>query len=568
MLAVVPRFAREALPRIPTHKHSNKISMSTDVQFGEDAHKLLMNGISAVTNAVKLTLGPKGRNVVLERSYGVPEIVNDGVTIARDVELEDYRENVGARLVIEVASKTDKRAGDGTTTSAILTEALTREGLRLVSYNADPMAMQQGLRKAGNLLVEKIKELARPIEGFEDIRSVATISSGSDKMGRIIATCFERVGKNGAVTTQDGETLNDEVDFTEGMELDRGFTSPFFISNQEMASCEMEKPRVLIYDGKITRLNDLVPLLEQVIEAQVPLLIIAEDVEGEALSSLVLNKNRGVMDVCAIKSPGFGNRRLPYLEDLAILTGATLITSQLGLTLDSANIDMLGKAERVMVTKERTTLLATGDHKEEVEKRIEFIRSDLEGSAKESEYDKEKCEERIAKLSGSIARIRIGAATETELKDKKLRYEDALNSCKKSFEVGILPGGGSTFTYLLRFKDEIKAQIKNENEKVAVDVLFEAIKAPIKQLAHNCGYDGDIILDGVLGKEFGFGWNAATSTYEDLFEGCVIDPASVTIQSVLNAVSIASSVITAGAMITETPPDEEEDPEEYLMRTR
>jgi chaperonin GroEL len=530
--------------------------MSTDVQFGDKSRNSLLDGINAVANAVKVTLGPKGRNVVLERSYGVPEVVNDGVTIARDIELEDTGANVGARLLIEVASKTDQRAGDGTTTSTVLTQALVSEGLRVVASGANPMGLQRGLQKASKLLAEEIKRLAKPVTEDADIQNVATIATGSEAMGRTIASCYKRVGKNGATTVEDGQTLVDEIEFTEGMELDRGYLSPYFVTSQETQSCEMASPRVLVTDRKISNMNELVPLLEGLVESKEPLLIIADDVTGEALSSLVLNKMRGVLEVCAIKTPGFGNRRQGYLEDIAVLTGGTFVTEQLGLSLESMTPEMLGRAERIAVSKERTTMISTGQHAEEVAERIKVIKAEMENT--DLEFDKEKCQERIAKLGGAIGRIKVGAATETELKDKKLRYEDALNSVKAAMEEGIVPGGGACLVYLQRTKDEVLSQMVDEDERLAVELLYRAIDAPIMQIADNAGIEGAVVLERVRGEEFGFGYNAATDTYENLLETGVIDPATVTQQAVLNSASIAASVITTSALITEIP--EKEDP--------
>jgi chaperonin GroEL len=389
------------------------------------------------------------------------------------------------------------------------------------------------------------------VEGEEDIRNVATIATGSEAMGRTISNCFKRVGPNGATTVEDGQTLVDEIDFTEGMELDRGFLSPYFVTNQESQSCELENPRILVTDRKIANMNELVPVLEGLIKTNEPLLIVADDVTGEALSSLVLNHMRGVLQVCAIKSPGFGNRRIPYLEDLATLTGATFVSEQLGLSLETVTMDMLGKAERVAITKDRTTMIATGDNGDAVQERIKVIRAEMENT--DLEFDIEKCQERIAKLGGAIGRIKVGAATETELKDKKLRYEDALNSVKAATEEGILPGGGATLVYCLRFQDEIVAQLNDGDEQLAGDVLFRAIQAPIMQIADNAGQEGAVVLERVKNQEFGFGWNAATDSYENLLDTGVIDPATVTMQAVLNSCSIASSVITTSALITEVP---------------
>jgi len=378
---------------------------------------------------------------------------------------------------------------------------------------------------------------------------VATIATGSEIMGRTIANCFKRVGANGATMVEDGQTLVDEIDFTEGMEIDRGYVSPYFVKNQELQSCEMENPKVLITDRKISNMQDLVPLLEGLVSSKEPLLIIADDVTGEALSSLVLNKMRGVLDVCAIKSPGFGDRRRGYLEDIAVLTGGTFITEQLGLSLEEVTPEMLGTAARVAVTKERTTMIATGNHADEVAERIKVIK--LEKEATDSEFDIEKCEERIAKLGGAIGRIKVGAATETELKDKKLRYEDALNSVKAAMTEGVVPGGGATLVYMLRFKEKILESVEDEDEALAVDILFRAITAPIMQIAENAGSEGAIVLERVMDKEFGYGWNAATDSYENLLETGVLDPATVTQQAVLNSCSIAASVLTTSALITE-----------------
>lgn len=531
------------------------VHMSTDVTFGDASRQSLLKGINSVADAVKVTLGPKGRNVVLQREYGVPEVVNDGVTIARDIVLADRKANVGAKLLIEVASKTDQKAGDGTTTSTILTQALVTEGLKLVASGANPIALQRGLQKASNFLADEVKQVAKPVTSDDEVRNVAIIATGSEQMGRTIANCFKRTGANGATMVEDGQTLTDEIEFTEGMEIERGYISPYFVKNQETQTCELESPRVLVTDRKIGNMNDLVPLLEGLVQSKEPLLIIADDVTGEALSSLVLNKMRGVLDVCAIKSPGFGDRRRGYLEDIAVLTGATFITEQLGLSLDQATMEMLGKAERVAVSKERTTMISTGKHEAEVAERITAIKAEKETT--DSEFDREKCEERIAKLGGAIGRIKVGAATETELKDKKLRYEDALNSVKSAMNDGIVPGGGSTLVYLLRTKDKLTNLIEDEDEKLAVDILYRAMTYPIIQIAENAGTEGALVLEKVKDQEFGFGWNAATDCYGDLLELGVIDPSTVTMQAILNSCSIAASVLTTSALITEVPEEDD-----------
>jgi len=404
------------------------------------------------------------------------------------------------------------------------------------------------------LLAAEVKAMAKPVESDDDIMNIATIATGSEGMGRTIANTFKRVGANGATMVEDGQTLTDEIDFTEGMEIERGFISPYFVKNQEAQTCEMESPKILVTDKKIGNMNELVPVLEDLVQSKEPLLIIADDVTGEALSSIVLNKMRGVLDICAIKSPGFGDRRRGYLEDIAILTGATFITEQLGLSLETMTKEMLGTAARVSVAKERTTMIATGQHSDEVAERIKVIKAEAEQS--DSEFDKEKCQERVAKLGGAIGRIKVGAATETELKDKKLRYEDALNSVKAAMDEGIVPGGGATLVYLLRTKDKVMATIEDEDERLAVDLLYRAITAPMIQIAENAGTEGAVVLERCKDTDFGYGWNAATGVYENLLESGVIDPATVTQQAVLNSCSIAASVITTSALITEVPEKE------------
>jgi len=433
----------------------------------------------------------------------------------------------------------------------VLTQALVTEGLRLVASGANPMALQRGLQKASKLLAEEVKAVAKPVDSDDDVLNIATIATGSDSMGRTIANCFKRVGSNGATMVEDGQTLMDEIDFTEGMEIERGFVSPYFVKNQESQTCDMENPKILVTDRKIGNMNELVPILEGLVQSKEPLLIIADDVTGEALSSLVLNKMRGVLDICAIKSPGFGDRRRGYLEDIAVLTGATFVTEQLGLSLESMTDNMLGKAARVSISKERTTMISTGEHTEAVAERIKVIKAEAETS--DSEFDKEKAQERVAKLGGAIGRIKVGAATETELKDKKLRYEDALNSVKAAMEEGIVPGGGSTLVYLLRTKEKVLATFGDdeEDEKMAVELLYRAIQAPVMQIAENAGMEGAVVLEAIKEKDFGYGWNAATGVYENLLETGVIDPATVTQQAVLNSASIAASVITTSALITE-----------------
>merc|ERR1712127_423216 len=531
---------------------TNVNMMAKKVVFGEESRQALVRGINAVADAVKITLGPKGRNVVLERSFGSPQVINDGVTIARDIELKDPLENTGARLLQEVASKTDLKAGDGTTTSTVLTQSIVNQGIKAVASGINPLALKRGIEKTCRLLIQEVKKNARPCNGIEDIRNIATIAAGgNEEIGRIISTAFEKVGKNGSTTVEESQSLQDEVDFTEGMELDRGYISPYFVKDMERQIVEQINCRILVTDKKITTVQELVPLLEMVVKSKEPLLIIAEDVTGEALSTLVVNKMRGVLDVCAIRAPGFGERRKAYLEDIAILTGATYMAEEVGLTLENISIDKLGKANRVVVAKEACTIISESANQDAVNKRIETIRKQIENT--DSEFDKEKGEERIARLGGGIARIKVGAATETELKDKKLRYEDAINSTKAAIELGITPGGGATLINLIKLIPSIQESFTDEEEKLGAAIIAKACEAPILQIAKNCGKEGEVVLDKCKNLEFGMGYNAATDSYEDLFENGVVDPVKVTCWALENSCSIASMVLTTEALIVEIP---------------
>jgi len=546
-------------------KKSNLLSltMAKKVTFGEESRKSLVNGINAVADAVKITLGPKGRNVVLERTFGIPQVINDGVTIARDIELEDPMENTGARLLQEVASKTDLKAGDGTTTSTVLTQAIVNRGIKAVTSGVNPLALKRGIEKTCRILVKEIKAMARPCSGIEDIRNIATIAAGgNEEIGRIISMAFEKVGENGSTTVEESQSLQDEVDFTEGMELDRGYISPYFVKDMERQIAELINPRILVTDKKITSVQELVPLLETVVRSKEPLLIIAEDVTGEALSTLVVNKMRGVLDVCAIRSPGFGERRKAYLEDIAILTGATYIAEEVGLTLDKVTIDQLGKANRIIVAKEACTIISDSASQEKITARIEQIKRQIQNT--DSEFDREKGEERIARLGGGIARIKVGAATETELKDKKLRYEDAINSTKAAIEMGITPGGGSTLLYLIKKIPEIQKMLPDEDERLGATIVAKALEAPILQIALNAGQEGEVVLNKCQRMEYGMGYNAATNTYENLFDSGVVDAAKVACWSLENACSIASMVLTTEALVVEIPEKKNQQKEDNM----
>jgi chaperonin GroEL len=526
------------------------------VSFKEESRKKLVQGINTVANAVKVTLGPKGRNVVLERNYGAPEIVNDGVTIAREISLYDPEENVGAKLIQEVASKSDSKAGDGTTTSTIMTQAIVNGGMRAVTAGINPVALNTGIKKAARMIAEEVKEIAKPVTGIDDLKNVATIASGSVEMGRIIAQAFDKVGENGSTVIEESQTLVDEIEFTEGLTIDRGYVSPYMVKDDERQIAELVGPRILVTDAKIDNVNEVVPLLEQLVKTKEPIFIVAEDVSGEALSALVVNKMRGVLDVVAIKAPGFGMRRKEYLQDIAIATGATYVAEEVGITLDSVTMDMLGTAERIVVAKEMTTIVTDGKQEEAIDARIKQIRREAESA--ENEFDKEKGQERIAALGGGIARIKVGAATETELKDKKLRYEDALNSVDSARELGIVPGGGATLAYLQKTMEEkIMNAIEDEDEKQGAGILIKSLSAPLMQVAINAGVEGAVVLSKVqnmaLSEGFGNGWDAGRMEYCNLFERGVIDPAKVTINAVENSASVAGLVLTTECLVTEIP---------------
>mmetsp|Transcript_26886 Transcript_26886/g.84273 ORF Transcript_26886/g.84273 Transcript_26886/m.84273 type:complete len:557 (-) Transcript_26886:1653-3323(-) len=527
--------------------------MAKKVSFRETSRQKLIEGINSVADAVKVTIGPKGRNVVLERNYGAPEIVNDGVTIARDIELSDPEMNVGAKLVQEVASKADNKAGDGTTTSTLMTQAIVNNGVRAVAAGANPVGLRRGIMKAARALANEAARLAKPIASNDDLKNIATVAtSGNSMMGEIIAKSYEKVGETGSTVVEESQTLTDDVEFTEGLTIDRGFVSPYFVKDQERQVSEMQKPRVLITDKKITAVNEFLPLLETMVKAKQPLFIVAEDVTGEALSALVVNKMRGVLDICAIKAPGFGERRKAYLQDIAIATGATYVAEEVGISLESVTLENLGTCERIVSNKEQTTIVVDGTHQEAIDARIAAIRTEAEQT--DSVFDKEKADERIASLGGGIARIKVGAATETELKDKKLRYEDALNSVKSAMEMGVLPGGGSTMLHMQKsMRDSVMEDCTSEDERMGADIMFKSLSEPMKQIALNAGEDGNVVVARVQERDFGFGWNAATGTYEDLFEAGIIDSASVTVSALENSASVASLVLTTEALITEIP---------------
>lgn len=546
-----PRCRRVAY----SHPRPAAITMGAkDIAFGEESRRALVAGVDAVANAVKITLGPRGRNVVLGRSgtYAAPLSVNDGVTVAKEISLEDPMQNTGARLLQEVASKTDSKAGDGTTTSTLLCQEIVHQGMKAVGSGRNPIALKKGIEKTVRFLVKQLQDRARPSKGIEDIRAVATISSGNDEeIGDIIASAYEKIGVTGSTSVEESQSLGNSVEFTEGMELDRGFISPYFVKDQERQIAVLTKPRVLITDQKISAVKDLVTLLEGLVKTKDPLLIVCDDLTGEALSTMVVNKMRGVLDICAIKSPGFGDRRKQYLEDIACITGGTFIASDLGMALEEVKPEDLGYAERIVVAKESTTIISTGDYEEEVKARIEQINKELE--ATESQFDTEKLEERRARLGGGVARILIGAATETELKDKKLRCEDALNSTKAAMEQGILPGGGAALAHLSLEVPKFAESIEEEDERVGAKIVQASITSPLRQICANAGISGEIILEKVLDMDFEFGYNAATDQYENLLESGVLDPTKVTCWALENAASVAGLILTTECVVVEIP---------------
>lgn len=528
--------------------------MAKIVSFKEESRRHLEQGVNALANAVKVTLGPKGRNVLLEKKFGAPEIVKDGVSVAKEIELENPLENTGARLVREVASKTKDIAGDGTTTATIIAQAIIKEGLKNVTAGANPVALRRGIDKAIALLVKEISAMAKPVEG-DAIAQVATVSAGNDEeIGQMISTAMDKVTKDGVITVEESKSLATELEVVEGMQIDRGYISPYFVTDQEKQIVEFENPFVLVTDKKISSIADLVPILENVARAGKPLFIVAEDIEGEALATLVVNKARGVLNVAAIKAPSFGDRRKAMLQDIAILTGGRLISEEIGLSLDTTNLDDLGKARKITIEKDNTIIVADGENKAEIEKRVAQIRKQLEET--DSEYDTEKLQERIAKLAGGVAVIKVGAATETELKERKLRIEDALNATKAAVDEGIVPGGGASLIHLSPKVAELRDSLTIEEEKIGADIVLRAIQAPLAQIAKNAGVEGAIVVAKVQESDANIGYNALTGQYEDLIASGIIDPAKVVRTSLQNAASIAGLVLTTEALVVEKPAPE------------
>ncbi|AUS07714.1 chaperonin GroEL [Laceyella sacchari] len=525
--------------------------MAKDIKFSEDARRAMLRGVDALANAVKVTIGPKGRNVVLERKFGSPLITNDGVTIAKEIELEDPFENMGAQLVKEVATKTNDVAGDGTTTATVLAQAIIREGLKNVAAGANPMVLRKGIEKAVSAAVTEIKKIAKPIEGKDSIAQVAAISANDEETGALIAEAMERVGNDGVITVEESKGFNTELEVVEGMQFDRGYISPYMITDTDKMEAVLDEPYILITDKKISNIQDVLPVLEKVVQQGRPLLIIAEDVEGEALATLVVNKLRGTFTAVAVKAPGFGDRRKAMLEDIAILTGGQVITEDLGLDLKSTGIESLGRARQVRVNKENTIVVDGFGEQSDIQARIKQIRQQLEETT--SEFDKEKLQERLAKLAGGVAVIKVGAATETELKEKKLRIEDALNATRAAVEEGIVSGGGTALVNVIRAVEDLEASLPVGDEKTGVSIIKRALEEPVRQIAHNSGLEGSVIVERLKKEEVGIGFNALTGEWVNMIQVGVVDPAKVTRSALQNAASVAAMFLTTEAVVADKP---------------
>ncbi|MDN4494987.1 chaperonin GroEL [Ureibacillus aquaedulcis] len=524
--------------------------MAKDIKFSEEARSLMLQGVDKLANAVKVTLGPKGRNVVLEKKFGSPLITNDGVTIAKEIELDNPYENMGAKLVAEVASKTNEIAGDGTTTATVLAQAMIREGLKNVTAGANPVGIRKGMDKAVAAALEELQAISRPVENKEAIAQVAAISAADEEVGDFIADAMERVGTDGVITIEESKGFTTELDVVEGMQFDRGYVSHYMVTDTDKMEAVLDNPYILITDKKISNIQEILPLLEQVIQQSRPLLIIAEDVEGEALTTLILNKLRGTFNVVAVKAPGFGDRRKAMLEDIAVLTGGQVITSELGLDLKTADVTTLGRAGKVVVSKDNTTIVEGAGNADEIEVRVNQIRSQIVETT--SEFDKEKLQERLAKLAGGVAVIKVGAATETELKERKLRIEDALNSTRAAVEEGIVSGGG---TALLNVYGAVEKALDTVEGDVAtgVRIVLRALEEPVRQIANNAGLEGSIIVDRLKREEIGVGFNAANGEWVNMIEAGVVDPAKVTRSALQNAASVAALFLTTEAVVADVP---------------
>jgi chaperonin GroEL len=523
--------------------------MAKSILFGEEARRSMQRGVDKLADAVKVTLGPKGRNVVLDKKFGTPLITNDGVSIAREIELEDMYENMGAQLVKEVATKTNDVAGDGTTTATLLAQAIIREGLKNVTAGANPMLIRQGIKKAVDVAVEEIKKGSKQVNGKEDIARVAAISAADEEIGTLIADAMEKVGNEGVITVEESKTMATELDVVEGMQFDRGYLSPYMVTDAEKMEAVLDNPYILLTDKKISNIQELLPVLEQIVQQGKKLLIIAEDIEGEALATLVLNKLRGTFNCVAVKAPGFGDRRKEMLQDIAILTGGEVISEELGRDLKEVTLDMLGTAESVKVSKENTTIVNGKGNKEEISDRVAQIKRQIEETT--SEFDKEKLQERLAKLAGGVAVIKVGAATETELKERKLRIEDALSATRAAVEEGMVAGGGTAYVNALKEVCKLTADVADV--KVGIDIIKRALEEPVRQIAQNAGLEGSVIVEKIMNSEPGIGFDALHGEYVNMAQVGIVDPTKVTRSALQNAASVASTFLTTECVVAEIP---------------
>jgi chaperonin GroEL len=524
-----------------------------DIKFGDDARAKILSGVNILADAVKVTLGPKGRNVVIDKSFGAPTVTKDGVSVAKEIELEDKFENMGAQLVKEVASKTNDVAGDGTTTATVLAQAMVREGLKAVAAGMNPMDLKRGIDKAVAASVVALQELSKPCEDAKEIAQVGTVSANSDEsVGNIIAEAMDKVGKEGVITVEEGQSLDNELEVVEGMQFDRGYLSPYFANKQDTMIADLENPLILLHDKKLSNIRELLPTLEAVAKAGRPLMIIAEDVEGEALATLVVNNIRGIVKVCAVKAPGFGDRRKAMLEDIAVLTGGRVISEEVGMSLEGATLEDLGSAKRIQVSKENTTIIDGDGQATEIADRVNQVRAQIEESS--SDYDKEKMQERVAKLAGGVALIKVGAATEVEMKEKKARVEDALHATRAAVEEGVVPGGGVAFIRTLG--DVAKVKGDNADQDAGIKAILKALESPLRQIVSNGGDDASVVLNEVRNNKGNYGYNAGTGEYGDMIKMGILDPTKVTRTALQHAASIASMIITTEAMITDAPQDD------------
>lgn len=524
-----------------------------EIKFGDDARQRILKGVNILSNAVRITLGPKGRNVVLDKSFGAPTVTKDGVSVAKEVEVKDKFENMGVQMLKEVASKTSDIAGDGTTTATVLAQSIVTEGLKSVAAGMNPMDLKRGIDKAVIAVVKELEKNSKPCDDQKSIAQVGTISANDDSaIGDIIAEAMSKVGKEGVITVEEGSGLENELDVVEGMQFDRGYLSPYFINNQQSMSVELEEPYIMLHDKKISNIRDLLPLLEAVAKSSRPLLIVSEDVEGEALATLVVNTIRGIVKVAAVKAPGFGDRRKAMLEDLATLTGGTVISEEVGLTLEKVGLDDLGSAKRVVITKDDTTVIDGAGKKSDIESRINQVRKQIEDST--SDYDSEKLQERVAKLAGGVAVIKVGAATEIEMKEKKARVEDALHSTRAAVEEGVVPGGGVALLRALKALDGMKGD--NEDQNIGINIIRRAMQEPLRQIVMNAGGEPSVVVNEVLKRKDNEGYNAATDEYGDMIKMGILDPTKVTRSALQNAASIAGLMITTEAMVAEAPKDD------------